>query len=107
MCKCIEEAEIFNNKEIKLDSVRLSATDVEYVSLFHTSSFNKQWLELDLDNCYVQDRGLHTLCKYLTGSDVSITELWLNYNGLTMQIILFLYQRHCPQLQSRSAVDVW
>jgi len=90
MCKFIEEAEIFNKKEIKLNGVRLSATDVECVSLFLTSSSNKQWLELDLDNCYVQDRGLHTLCKYLTGSDVSITELWLNYNGLTRSSSSFI-----------------
>ena len=83
MCKSIEEAEIFNKKEINLSSTRLSATDLECVSLFLTSSSHKQWVWLYLSSCYIQDRGLHILHKHLINNDVTITNLLLRNNGLT------------------------
>ncbi|XP_065918941.1 protein NLRC5-like [Dysidea avara] len=83
MCKSIEEAEIFNKKEIYLSSTRLSATDLECVSLFLTSSSHKQWVWLYLTSCYIQDRGLHILHKHLINNDVTITNLVLMDNGLT------------------------
>jgi len=83
MCKSIEEAEIFNNKAINLSSTRLSATDLECVSLFLTSSSHKQWVWLNLYGCFIQDRGLHIIHKHLHHNDVTITELSLSDNGLT------------------------
>ncbi|XP_065885602.1 protein NLRC3-like isoform X1 [Dysidea avara] len=90
MCKSIEEAEIFNNKEINLSSSRLSATDLECVSLFLTSSSHKQWVKLNLMLCYIQDRGLHTIHKYLKNCDVIINNLWLIDNGLTSSSSSFI-----------------
>ena len=90
MCKTIEEAEIFNNKEIDLGGTRLSATDLECVSLFLTSSSHKQWVKLHLRNCYIQDRGLHTIHKYLKNCDVIINNLWLTNNGLTSSSSSFI-----------------
>ena len=83
MCKSIEEAEVFNKKEIHLGITRLSATDVECVSLFLTSSSHKQWVELNLFSCYIQDRGLHIIHKHINHSDIIIRTLWLDVNGLT------------------------
>ncbi|XP_065886389.1 protein NLRC5-like [Dysidea avara] len=83
MCKSIEEAEIFNNKVMNLSGTSLSATDLECVSLFLTSSSHKQWVDLNLINRYIQDRGLHTIHKYLKNCDVIINNLWLIDNGLT------------------------
>ena len=90
MCKFIEEAEIFNEKEIDLSLTSLSATDLECVSLFLTSSSHKQWAWLNLDNCYILDHGLHIIHKYLHSSDITITKLWLDYNGLTRSSSSFL-----------------
>ncbi|XP_065918942.1 protein NLRC5-like [Dysidea avara] len=83
MCKSIEEAEIFNKKEIDLHQTSLSATDLECVSLFLTSSSHKQSVLLILDSCYIQDRGLHIFHKHLINNDVTITNLVLMDNGLT------------------------
>jgi len=83
MCKSIEEAETFYKKEINLRSTRLSATDLECVSLFLTSSSHKQWVVLNLNNCFIQDCGLHIFYKHLHHNDVIITQLGLFNNGLT------------------------
>ena len=59
---------------------------MECISLFLTSSFNKEWECLNLNGCHIQDKGLnilyHGLCH---SSDVTIDMLWLHYNGLTVQ----------------------
>ena len=86
ICKTIERAEIFNSKEISLSSTTLTASDMECVSLFLTSSSNKQWKMLNLSFCYIQDKGLNILYRGLChSSDVTIDTLWLTYNGLTRQ----------------------
>ena len=90
MCKSIEEAEIFNNKEINLGSTSLSATDLECVSLFLTSCSHKQWVVLYLMGCYIQDRDLHTIHKYLKNCDVIINQLCLYNNGLTSSSSSFI-----------------
>ena len=82
MCKSIEEAAIFKKKRIDLQGASPSATDLECVALFLTFPPHKQWVELSFYGCSIQDRGLHTIHKYLTGSDVTITKLWLNQNFL-------------------------
>jgi len=83
MCKSIEEAAIFKRKKVSLHSNSLSATDLVCISLFLTSSSNKHWVELNLRGCYLQDRGFYFIHKYLNHSEITITKLWLGYNGLT------------------------
>ena len=86
MCRTIEQAPIFNGKVINLHKTTLTASNVECVSLFLTSSFNKDWYWLILSGCHIQDRGLnilyHALCH---NTDVTINDLWLNSNNLTSQ----------------------
>ena len=84
MCQTIERAEIFKSKEINLMGTTLTASDMECISLFLTSSFNKEWKELNLNSCYIQDKELNILYRGLRHSnDVTIDKLWLNNNGLT------------------------
>ena len=86
MCRTIEQAPIFNGKEIVLINTTLTAGNVECVSLFLTSSFNKKWCMLNLSGCYIQDKGLNILYHALCHStDVTIDQLWLDYNDLTSQ----------------------
>ena len=59
---------------------------MECISLFLTSSFNKDWEWLSLMNCYIQDKDLNTLYRGLRHtSDIIINELRLYNNGLTVQ----------------------
>ena len=84
MCYTIEQAEIFKNKEINLWDTTFTAYDMECLSVFLTSSFNKEWKELNLYNCHIQNKGLNILCRGLCHSgDIAINKLWLDYNGLT------------------------
>jgi len=87
MCKIIEQSGTFSNKEINLFlNTSLTASDVECVTVFLTSSFHKEWVKLDLNSCYLQDHGLHILHHGLCHcNDVTINELGLNRNGLTAQ----------------------
>ena len=84
MCQTIERAEIFKSKVIDLADTTLTASDMECISLFLTSSINKEWKELYLHNCGIQDKGLNILYRGLRHSnDVTIDELTLSDNGLT------------------------
>ena len=86
MCQIIERAEIFSNKEIRLWWTTLTTSDMECISLFLTSSFNKEWKKLNLLYCHIQDKGLNVLYRGLHhSSDVTIDVLWLQSNGLTCQ----------------------
>ena len=90
-CKTIERAEIFKSKEINLWNTTLTASDIECISLFLTLSSNKQWKELDLCRCYIQDKGLNILCHGLChSSNVTIDYLRLSHNGITSQSSSFL-----------------
>ena len=65
---------------------RLTASDVECVTVFLTSSFNKEWVELNLFDCYIQDHGLHILHRGLLHCrNITIDQLGLSFNGLTTQ----------------------
>ena len=86
VCDTIEQAEIFHDKIISLTGTTLTASDMECISLFLTSSFNKEWEMLELDSCYIQDKGLNILYRGLRhSSDVTINQLRLQDNGLTTQ----------------------
>ena len=85
ICRSIENAKSlnFSSKTISLVGIRLSPTDVECVTVFLTCSSHKEWEELDLGLCYIQDHGVHILHHGLTNSSVTITSLYLQSNGLT------------------------
>ena len=86
MCSTIERAGVFHDKVIWLGSTTLTGSDIECVSLFLASSFNKEWEGLDLLYCYIQDKGLKTLWRGLRHTtDITINTLDLSYNGLTVQ----------------------
>ena len=83
MCNTIEQAEIFRNKMISLAGTPLTSSDMECLSAFLTSSSNKKWELLNLDNCHIQDKGLNILFYRLDSSDVIINMVRLYNNGLT------------------------
>ena len=84
-CNTIERADVFNCKKITLWGITLTATDIECISVFLTSSFNKEWVGLNLRNCIIQDRGLNILYRGLChNKHVTINELWLGFNALTV-----------------------
>ena len=84
MCKTIEQAEIFHHKEITLQLTRLTTSDMECISIFLSSSINKEWVKLNLWNCYIQDKGLNILYRGLRHSNgVTIDKVELTNNGLT------------------------
>ena len=86
MCYTIEQAKIFRNKLINLWNTTLLSNDMECLSLFLTSSSNKQWEWLNLINCHIQDKGLNILhCILCHTSDIIINKLELMYNDLTTQ----------------------
>ena len=86
ICNMIQQLEIFSYKEIKIGFTNLTTTDVECVTGFLTSSFHKEWMEIDFNNCKIQDNGLCILHQGLHHcSDVTINQLWLNNNGLTVK----------------------
>jgi len=82
MCEAIENAAIFNDKEIKINS-KPSASDLESIAVFLASSSQKQWAKLELSRCLIQDHGIYIIHKFLINRDVVISELTLDYNGLT------------------------
>ena len=53
MCYTIEQAEIFSNKRVSLAVTTLHSSDMEYLSLFLTSSSNKEWNSLNLFSCHI------------------------------------------------------
>jgi len=88
ICKTIEQSVTLSNKKIDLSNcdTKLTASDVECVTIFLTSSFHKEWVGLDLSNSFLQDHSLHILHRGLRHcSDVTINDLWLQYTGLTRQ----------------------
>ena len=86
MCDSIEQAEVFCDKIIYLIATTLTDSNIECVSLLLTSSSNKEWEGLRLDNSYIQDKGLNILYRGLCHSnDITINQLNLGDSGLTRQ----------------------
>ena len=87
MCNTIEQAKIFENREIKLGhTTTLTTGDMECISLFLTSLVNKQWDWLNFSSCHIQDKGLNILYRGLRHcGDVIINQLGLDDNDLTTQ----------------------
>ena len=84
ICKTIEQSITFSDKQIYPLSTTLTASDVENITVFLTSSSHKEWVGLDLTSCYLQDHSLHILHRGLLHCNgITITRLWLSNNGLT------------------------
>ena len=83
MCNIIETADIFHQRIIDLYDIRLTANNIDCLLLFLRSSFNKEWVKLDLTDCYIEDKGLNALCHGFLHSNAIINQLWLINNDLT------------------------
>ena len=83
MCKSIEEATKLDEQQIDLSNTRLSPSDLECLTTFLTCSSHKEWNMLILFYCHIQDHGLQILQCGLRSSNVIITDLRLQFNGLT------------------------
>ena len=86
LCNTIERANIFHDRVIRLVGTPLTGSDMECISLFLTSSFNKEWVRLNLSFCHIQDKGLNILYRGLRHcTNITINRLELYNNGLTTQ----------------------
>ena len=86
MCKTIEQATVFESREIKLGHTTISS-DMESISLFLASGSlnNKPWEWVSLSSCHIQDKGLNILYRGLRHCDVIINQVALDNNNLTTQ----------------------
>ena len=86
LCNTIERANIFHDRVIRLARTTLTGSDMECISTFLTSSFNKEWEWLNLWGCHIQDKGLNILYRALRHcSGVTINTLVLVNSSLTTQ----------------------
>ena len=83
MYTSIQQAQIFDNKVIDLSDTSLSPYDIECVTLFLTCSPHKEWKELNLSWCHIQDHHVSILLRDLMSHDVTIAHLDLSCNGFT------------------------
>ena len=91
ICKTIEHSVAFRNKVIELSDTRVTAGDVECITVFFTSVLCQEWMILNLSYCYIQDQGVHMLCRGLLHcNNIVINKLWLSHNGLTAQSCPFI-----------------
>jgi len=81
MCLAIEK--MFSDEEIYLWGITLSRSDLGAVTTMLTCSSIKQWKELELSSCCIQDHGIQLLHHSLMYSGVTIEELRLGNNGLS------------------------
>ena len=91
ICKTIEHSVAFRNKVIELSNTRVTVGDVECITVFFTSVLCQEWMILNLSYCYIQDQGVHILCRGLLHcNNIVINKLWLSHNGLTTQSFPFI-----------------
>ena len=83
VCRCIENTKIFKDNTINLERSQLTVTDVECMTVFLTCSSHKEWREVHLWDCLMQDRGIQILHLGVKTSNITITALELHNNGLT------------------------
>ena len=83
ICMSIENAKIFHGKELDLRYTTLSPNDVECITTFLTYSSHREWKELNLTSCFIQDHGVKILHRGLIRCNVTIEKLGLSWNGLT------------------------
>ena len=81
ICQTIEQK--FLTREMFFWSKTLSPNDLQNVITMLTDSSIRNWKEVDLDGCYIQDYGIQLLHRGLQNSGVTIEQLWLSYNNLS------------------------
>ena len=82
VCASFEKARIFDSEEVDLHFTTLSASDVECIAVFLAHSSHKEWKELNLTSCYIQDYGVWILHRGLINCGVTITKLGFSWNCL-------------------------
>ena len=80
-CKAIEGK--FTDKVISLGGTNLSPINLEDLAILLTCSSCRNWKELDLSSCHIQDYGLRLLHHTLPHSYITIDTLWLHNNDLS------------------------
>ena len=84
MGNSFKQLEAFMSKGIYLAQTRLTTVDIQCIALFLASSSHKEWTEINLHGCDIQDYGIHILHRELHAlSSIHIMTLQLSYNGLT------------------------
>ena len=83
ICRSITNSKCFYDKVIDLSWTSLSPYDIECVTLFLTCSPHKEWKELNLFKCHIQDIGLRIIYRDLMSHNVTIKILNLGFNGFT------------------------
>ena len=81
VCRTIERE--FSDGIIKFSLTTLSTNDIENIATFLTCCSIKQWKELNLGYCHIQDAGLHIIHRIITPSSITIEELRLYGNDLS------------------------
>ena len=81
MCQAIEET--FSDKVISLEGITLSPINLKNLATLLACSSCENWVKLDLCKCHIRDYGLQILHRNIFHSDITIQELWLEYNDLS------------------------
>ena len=81
VCRTIQRK--FSNGIIYFSHTTLSTNDIENISTFLTCCSIKQWKELNLEYCHIQDAELHIIHRIITPSSITIEMLWLYGNNLS------------------------
>ena len=80
-CKGIERS--FASGIINLAVTDLAPHNLEDLMTFLTYSSNRNWRELNLSHCHIQDYGLQLLHRCLHQSSITTDNLWLQNNDLS------------------------
>ena len=84
ICKSIENARVFDDRKINLSPLTsLAPSDVQCLTVFVCCASYKNWKELNLEDCQIQDHGIHTLHQGLKHSRATFNSLQLNSNSFT------------------------
>ena len=81
ICKIIEGK--FTDKEIDLENITLSPNNLEDLTTLLTCSSCRNWKQLRLEDCHIQDYGVSILHRTLQYSDITIDCLSLSNNDLS------------------------
>ena len=92
-CHTVDQFQCFEDSTINLQGSILGE-DLECVVVFIISSSKKQWIEVDLSNCGINDDYIHSVCQRLHEP-----------NGATIKV-LHLSNNHITRRYSSSISDI-
>ena len=87
VCRYIEKR--FSSGKLVFMHTTLSTNDIENMANLLSCSSIKQWKQIYLHYCHIQDAGLRIMHRIITSS-INIEELWLYGNGLSSSSDEFL-----------------